>query len=62
MNWREWMDILWADESLYFFVGSAVSVLLVVTEMLLLRLREKAILGHLGWSDGDLDEGPGPCD
>lgn len=62
MSVPEWMGLLWADDSLYFFVGSVVSVLLVVLEMLLLRLREKAILGHLGWEDRDLDGDTGPRD
>lgn len=62
MNVQEWMGILWVDDSLYFFVGSVVSVLLVVLEMLLLRMREKAILGHLGWKDRDLDGDPERCD
>ena len=54
-------ELLWADESLYFLVSCVVSALLVVTEMALLRLREKAILGYLGWKDRDLEEGPDPC-
>lgn len=62
VNISEWMSLFWADESLYFFVGSVVTVLLVVLEMLLLRLREKAILGHLGWKDRDLEDGAGPVD
>lgn len=62
MTFPDWLNVLWADDSLYFFVGSVVSVLLVVMEMLLLRLREKAILGHLGWQDRDLEGGSGRCD
>lgn len=55
MNVSDWLGVYWADDALYFFVGGVVSVLLVVLEVLLLRLRERAILGHLGWKDCDLD-------
>jgi hypothetical protein len=57
VSWSEWFDFLQADDSLYFFVSCTVGLLLVVTEMVLLRLRERAILGYLGWDVSDLENG-----
>ncbi len=52
--WRDWIEILFTDEFLYLSVSCIVSLLLLASEIVLLKLRERAILGHLGWTGRDL--------
>lgn len=50
-----WLDLDWSGDTLYLTASCVVSLLLVLTDVILLKARERAILGHLGWDEADLD-------
>lgn len=53
MTWSGWPDFLaMGGYALYVWGSYAGALALVVTELALLLLRKRAILGHLGWSSG----------
>lgn len=54
MNWEGWYDFLsMGGYALYVWGSYAVALALIVTELVLLTLRRRTILGHLGWRDGE---------
>ena len=45
-----WLDCLASDQGLYLWGSYAIALGLVATEIALLAIRERTILGHLGWT------------
>ncbi len=61
MKWDGWLDFLeMGGYALYVWGSYAVALALVLTELALLLLRKRAILGHLGWNSGSFDPASGP--
>lgn len=54
MSGFPWLDFLWAGHSLYLWGSYLAALGVVLVEVALLALRERTILGHLGWSGPDL--------
>jgi heme exporter protein D len=57
MTGANWLDFLWADHSAYLWGSYIAGLLLVLMEVALLVIRERTILGHLGWSSPELPPG-----
>ena len=55
MMWDGWLDfIMMGGHALYIWGSYAVALALALTELVLLHLRRRAILGHLGWNNDEL--------
>ena len=53
--WDGWLDFLaMGGHALYVWGSYAVAVALALTELVLLHLRRRVILGYLGWNDREL--------
>ncbi len=53
--WDGWLDFLaLGGHGLYLWGSYAAALALAFTELVLLHLRRRAILGHLGWNNGEL--------
>lgn len=62
MTWDAWREFFaMGGYALYVWGSYAVALALAVTELAVLLLRKRAILGHLGWTDGS-DETSGSPD
>jgi hypothetical protein len=53
MSGSAWLDFLRSDHSIYLLGSYIVGLVLVLIEIALLVIRERTILGHLGWTDLD---------
>lgn len=53
MSSSAWLDFLQTDHNLYLWGSYTVGLVLVLIEFSLLVIRERTILGHLGWTDLD---------
>lgn len=52
MTWERWLDFFaMGGYALYVWGSYAVALALGLTELALLLLRKRTILGHLGWTD-----------
>ncbi len=55
MMWDGWLDFLeMGGYALYVWGSYAAGLALALTEFVLLLLRKRTILGHLGWKNADL--------
>ena len=55
MMWDGWLDFLaMGGHALYVCGSYAVALALALTELVLLHLRRRSILGHLGWNNREL--------
>ena len=61
MTWVGWLDFFeMGGYALYVWGSYAVGLALVLTELALLLLRRRAIVGHLGWNGSSPEHASGP--
>lgn len=62
MRWDGWLDFLaMGGYAVYVWGAYGVALALVLTELTLLLLRKRAILGHLGWNSGAFEPAGDPA-